>query len=100
MTIKPDAVAALVAYIAIVGGGFSWLLTMENRITNKATKEALTLEIRGVKEVLRKEMGDDKETLKQSIRELKTELDTDIRIMRDRMYQQQQHPTMQQPTIQ
>ncbi len=80
MKSKSDIWAAVIATIAIVGGGFSWLLTMENRLTKKANKESVATQIKDTKELLRKEING-----------LKTEMDTDIRILRDRQYQQQYH---------
>lgn len=87
MKIRADAIAAIIAFAAIVSSGFGWLLTIENRLTNKVNKAALTIEIKDTKELLRGEISD-----------LKAELNTDIRILRDRVYQQQFQPQPQPQT--
>ena len=104
MKMKAEVAAAIIAFISIVGTGFGWILSIENRLSSKASSASLNTEItRTLKSCCVKEMSEDKESLKQSVRDLKSELDTDIRIVRDRMYQLQYNrqplpPAPDQPT--
>ena len=74
--LKPEAIAAVAGLVTILAGGGSWLLTLENRITNKADKTTLTREI--------KDLNDKTNT---KLKDMKDELNTDIRIMRERLNQ-------------
>lgn len=74
MTKKQLDITAIVAIVALLGSGFSWIISVERRMTGCLKTESYYAQQKLFKEALSGE-----------IKTVKNELDTDIRGLRERL---------------